>query len=513
MTIRIKRKTVDAGAEKQFLTAAIVSDEFVKQAAAFYDPDLVETGFVRTVAEWCFRYATKYGKAPGLHIKDIFDARAGKMEPSERDLVAQLLSGLSEEHERAGVMNVQYLLDQSEALFRERSLQHLTRTINGLAADGDVSGAEAALSEYKRVGRPQTLGANPFRDPEAIQRAFERVERPLLTVPGRLGRLINASLNRDQFVAFLGPEKRGKTWWLNELALRAMQARCNVALFQIGDMSYEQVIVRLAIRLCHKSNKEWYTGDQPVPVLDCRLNQEGGCRKCPHKNKPLMEKWTAAGAWDAWESGDFSNHVPCTVCKDRPFFRGAVWWEIINIPKPLGWREAWRAGNRLLSRTRGRDFRLSVHPSDSLSVTGLKMILDNWETFEGFVPDVIAIDYADNLDAEAEDARKEPRHQENRKWKLLRGLSQERHCLVLTATQAAARSYKKQSVEMDDFSEDKRKLAHVTAMFGLNQTPAEKRAGLMRIGPVVLREDEFFTDDEATVAQSLRTGRPLVFSF
>jgi hypothetical protein len=131
--------------------------------------------------------------------------------------------------------------------------------------------------------------------------------------------------------------------------------------------------------------------------------------------------------------------------------------------------------------------------------------------FDNFIPDVIIIDYADNL--APENAREEPRHQVNRTWKMLRGLSQERHCLVVTATQAAGRSYKKNSVEMEDYSEDKRKYAHVTACFGLNQTPEEKRAGLMRIGPIVMREDEFFAEEEVYIGQALRLGRPLLFSF
>jgi hypothetical protein len=196
---------------------------------------------------------------------------------------------------------------------------------------------------------------------------------------------------------------------------------------------------------------------------------------------------------------------------DDPFFKGSVWYKQHHIKNPLTWREAWRLGKRFLGRTRGRDFKLSVHPSDQLSVSGLKIILDNWEAFEGFVPDVIVVDYADNL---APESRKEEfRHQQNQTWKMLRGLSLERHCLVVTATQASAASYDTVSLSMKHFSEDKRKFAHVTGMFGLNQTAAEKRAGLMRINTIVMRESEFHVDEEVHVAQSLKTGQPMLFSF
>jgi len=95
----------------------------------------------------------------------------------------------------------------------------------------------------------------------------------------------------------------------------------------------------------------------------------------------------------------------------------------------------------------------------------------------------------------------------------LRGLSQERHCLMVTATQASARAYGKDLIDMSDYSEDKRKYAHVTAMIGLNQTPDEKKVGIMRINMIVQREGEFFSERTVKIAQDLRIGRPLLFSF
>ncbi len=509
--MKIHRKEVSGGIERQFLTGAVVSDRFLKEARSFYDPELLDTRYVRTVAEWCFGHFGKYQKAPGLHIRDIYAAHSDQMDPAEAKLIAGLLASLSDEYERAAELNVPYLLDQAEGWFKRLSLERTARTVAGLAAQGDVTEAEAELAGYKRVGRPATLGENPFKSSDDIQRAFERSERPLFALPGALGRMMNGVLNRDQFIAFMGPEKRGKTWWLNELAIRAAMSRLNVVLFQVGDMSREQVVLRICIRLAGRSNMERYAGDQVVPVLDCRLNQLGTCKRCPHKNKPLMDDWSPLGAWEAYESGLHRRYRACSECEGEKFFKGAIWYNTVHIKKELTWREAWRESRKFLGRIKGRDFRLFAFPSDQLTITEIKAMIDNLESFEGFIPDVVVIDYADNL--APEDRREEFRHQQNRTWKLLRGLSLERHCLVVTATQAAGRSYKKASLEMDDYSEDKRKYAHVTGMFGLNQTPDEKRAGLMRINTIVLREEEFHIEDEVTVGQALRLGRPLVCSY
>ena len=459
--IKVKRRSIDGSAERKLLTGMIVSNAFIKQAMAFYDPDLIEQNYARTIAEWCANYYQRYEKAPGRHIKDIFDSHADKMEPTERELVSDLLANLSEEYERTDQMNAPYLLDQAEAYFKTRSLGQLLSESKGLLLDGDVAGVEATLSDYKRIGRPSTLGSNPFKDADGIMRAFEQAEKPLFSFPGALGFMLNEEFTRDKFLSFMGPEKRGKTWWLNEVAVRAANARCNVAMFQIGDMSWEQIMVRLAIRLSGKSNREKYCGAHECPF--------------PNANKTGYDYRT----------------VPAV--------------------RPLTWRDAWKVGQKFLGRLKGRDFRLSVHPSDQLSVTGLKAILDNWETFDNFIPDVIVIDYADNL--APENRREDYRHQQNHTWKLLRGLSQERHCFVATATQASAGSYGQQTLTMKHFSEDKRKYAHVTAMVGLNQTQDEKRARLMRLNMLVQREGEFYADNTVTVAMDLWRGRPLLFSF
>jgi len=332
-----------------------------------------------------------------------------------------------------------------------------------------------------------------------------------VTFPGALGRMLNDELCRDKLFAVLGPEKRGKSFWLNEIAFRASLARRNVALFQIGDMSKEQVIVRLGVRLTGRSNRKRYCEEHPSPVPDCLLNQLGTCERRKRSRSSIIEKRGVKTIHEAYESG--VEHEPCTKCSKEFDFRGSFWYESIPDVKTLTWRETFKAGQKFLSRIRGRDFRLSAHASDQLSVSGLKLILDNWESFDGFVPDVIVIDYADNLAPESEDARKDVRHQENHKWKMLRGLSLERHCLVATATQAASRGYGKVSLEMDDYSEDKRKHGHVTAEIGLNQTLDEKRAKLMRINFIVQREGEFFSEDSVVVGMDLGRGRPVLFSY
>jgi len=508
---KVHRTTVDAGPERKLLIHMIVSTKFLEGLASFYDPDLIKTKYARTVAEWCMRYFNEFHEAPNVHIKDIFDNHLDRMEEAERSLISDLLSSLSGEYEKTEGSSVKYMLKLAGDYFKNNHLTSLSKQISACLSDGDVQEAENLLVSYKLVGGPELKGRDLNKlDGGVLIDAFEREETPLFTFPGKLGWMLNSEFNRNRFFAILGSEKRGKSWWLNEIAIRAAKARCNVALFQIGDMSEDQVLMRLSIRLAGRSNMLRYCVQHESPIRDCLFNQLGRCRK-GKKGKGLCDKIERTELKKMFLSGTHNSHVPCFECAKSDYFKGSLWYELMPEVKPLTGRDAFKSWQLFQKRTKGRSFILSVHPSESLSVAGIKGELNRWEASEGFVPDVVIIDYADNL--APENSKDEYRIQQVRTWQSLRGLSQERDCLVVTATQANAASYDQETLEMKNFSESKLKYAQVNAMIGLNQNPDEKKAGIMRINMIVQREGEFFSKETVKVAQDLRIGKPLLFSF
>ena len=139
-------------------------------------------------------------------------------------------------------------------------------------------------------------------------------------------------------------------------------------------------------------------------------------------------------------------------------------------------------------------------------------MLANWEKQDGFVPDLIVIDYADLLVGDSKDFRQ----LQNEIWKDLRRLSQEKgQPLVVTATQADAKSYDTNKLKLSNFSEDKRKYAHVTAFYGLNQDKEgrEKKLGILRLNELLLRDGDFSVNNEITLLQNLRRGNPFLGSY
>lgn len=510
---------VDKLMEKRILSGMIVSDRFLGGVVPIFRLSYMTSRAARVVAKWCIDYWEQYGKAPKQHIEDIYHSslRSGELDESMEEFVELLLDGLSDEFVEESIeasFNAEYLLDQAEQFFKRASLNILVEDMRKHLSKGSILDAEVELSKYSRVQRLLSPGIDPFTDADSIREAFEYSTTPLFKLPGRIGKMLNSQWTRDSFVSFLAPEKRGKSFWLQELALRAYRSRCNVVMFETGDLSKSQRIRRIHsyISKAHFRGKE----DREVlyPVLDCIKNQSNRCSRAERScglGIEVPSQWESARhLTEIYQAEARRGYSPCCSCKDEKGFRGAVWYDM-RQSKGLEWTEALKNSRRWTETMKGKRFKLSVHDNNSLNVSDIRSQLDIWEQVEGFVPDVIVIDYADIM---APESRKdEYRHQENERWKALRALSQNRHCCVITATQADAASYGKRKLALSNFSEDKRKYAHVTAMYALDQTEHEKKSMLMRIGELVVRDKNFDTIDEVTVMQCLEIGRALVGSF
>jgi len=296
------------------------------------------------------------------------------------------------------------------------------------------------------------------------------------------------------------------TWWLWEFALRAVLNRCNVAFFSVGDMSAPQNWRRVYGWVL-RSSKKRSGRNTLVPVLDCRLNQTGECRDCPDQDVVMLNDGKLL------ELDEVPDHEPCTRClkEDPRRFVGSRWYKRERVPD-FNLARAQAYLQQLSRRTGGKTIRLMCYPSNQANVRTIRTMLDLWEKRDGWVADVVVIDYADIL--ASEDLREaETRHRINATWAALRGLSTERSIAVITATQAAKTSYQKSNQDMSDVSEDKRKLGHVTSMLALNQTIEEKRAGLMRVSQLVVREDDFDNHTNVVCLQCLPMSRPLLNSY
>ena len=307
------------------------------------------------------------------------------------------------------------------------------------------------------------------------------------------------------------------TFWLLEFMMKAYQQKRKVAFFQAGDMTEDEQIIRIGTYLAKKSARERDCGTLYTPHQDCIYNQQDTCnRKIRECNFGVLEdisersKITKQDLIEALQ--DNPQYKPCFNCAEWQRKKwGSVWLEKIFIKYPLKANEAKKVWKKFFIKT-GRNIKMASYANGALNYTEINRVLSKWKREEGFVPDLILVDYVDIMEAEKE---KEYRHKENEKWKNLRRLSQEQNALVITPTQTDAQSYKADRLEIGHFTEDRRKYDHVTAMYGLNQDQEgrEKEIGVMRVNRIVLREGDFHSSQEVHVLQQLKMGRPFLGSY
>lgn len=516
--------------ERNILIGFIVSTEFNQRMQDKWDVSLFESATAKRMVSWTKEYFEKYNAAPGKAIEPIFydKVKNGLSKDLAEEIEEDILPSLSKQYEDEN-LNVEYLVDKATAYFSERNLIKHANDIIALAETNQLTEAESKASSYKPLAKDcgAWIDLADEKSLADIHRAFTHASEPLIKFPRELGKFWNQQLVRGGFVALFGPEKRGKTFWLLELGLRACKQGKKVAFFQAGDMSKEEQLKRICIYLAKKSNIEMYCEKMFEPVRDCILHQLDICRREEREadepnlfanlstsGKEPLEKITEANIRKtislnhikaAWK--DYKDHMPCTNCRK---FRGTVWVKEIPSVDPLETNQAEKQIKSFFIKHK-RSFKLSTHSNSTLSVKESSAIMDIWEKQEDFVPDVILYDYPDIMI----DPTNEFRHKQNEIWKALRGVSQKRHALVICVTQADANSYEKDLLSLKNFSEDKRKFGHVTAFYGLNQDPKgrEKELGIMRINEIVVREGDFNTSNQIYVLQNLRRGRPFLTSY
>ncbi len=514
--------------ERRIAIGMIISTDYLSRIHKFWDSELLESNELKLISDWCMDYYKKYDKAPDRDIQQIYMENLKKniFSKDTAEYIELLLESLSDEYGRDALFNSAYLYDKTVEYLKMRELEEHNAEVDYLIQTGQVHEAEVLASNFISKIKIEGVEGLELSSEEAldrVERAFNETTQRVLYYPGAIGDMWNEHLIRGGFVSFLAPEKRGKSWLLIEMAMRAIRQKANVVFFSAGDMTESQMLKRICVYIAQKSDLEKYCQDRFCSVGDCVLNQLDLCdrldRNCDHgifnmdlntffQNKNnlldldiLKEKYE-----------ENSEYCPCDsmTCGER---RGSVWLKKIPAKNPLNSSEAKRALKAFFKRYKRR-FKLVTHPAGMLTLSEMKKILNGFEQEDGFVPDVILVDYADLLSAE-DSPTKEFRHKQDHVWKGLRALSQEKHALVLTATQADAQSYKQDRLSLMNFSEDKRKYAHVTAQYGLNQDPQgrEKKLGIMRINEIVVREGEFSPDKEVYILQDLSAGRPFLESF
>ncbi len=451
--------------ERLILTGMIVDVTVLGRISSKYQYGMFKSRWANIIAKWCVSFYQKYEDVPMNQIESIFESWSSKTKDKEVvSLVSKFLDSLSEEYEELqSESNSDYVIDMAGVYFNRVKVEQLVEVIEGDIDRGKINEAVSHVTAFNQIEMGVGEGINILQDTEAIKEAFKSKMEPLIVYSGALGKFFQNSLERDAFVAFMGPEGIGKSFWLQDIAFRSMLQRKRVAFFEAGDNSQNQIMRRLMVRA---ARRPLYSGVIDYPVG--------------------MEKERTYSVEMEREEKRFEDK--------------------------LSWRASKKACKLLMrKRIKSKEpyFKLSCHYNSTLKVSIIQDTIQNWAR-EGWVPDVIVIDYADILNMDYHGL--EGRDRINETWKRLRSMSQIFHCLVVTATQADTGSYDKTIITRQNFSEDKRKLAHDTGMIGLSQTDEEKELGVMRLNWLKLRDNQYSEKSCVFVAGCLAISNPAIKS-
>lgn len=486
----LERNPISMNVERQIVTAFIISDKFCKEMVPITKPRFFETSWVQKIVEWCMDHYRTFEESPKKHIQDIFGTKAALLDSDEEELIASFISSLSEEL-GTNHFNEEYYIKKAFEYYDKRNLELLSESLNDYTTTGRIDKAERALRDYKRVAKKTVTWV---RASDYTMIDWELGDQGLFKYPGTLGQLIGP-VRRGCLYAFLGPPKRGKTYWLLETALIASMCGLKVAMW-----SHEMSVKYLMERLYKRIVGQWLQGgDFMYPVFDCENNQTGLCESKFKTNRvQLLDE-------DGKVLQQHQGYSPCTYCLDHKIqgYRAASWFT--RIVKPDLSKNQIISKIRAFGRFYGENLVMMDHPAFTANMVTMENDLDRLEYLEGFVPDIVVDDYVD-IHA-PEDTRVTGRDAVDQSWKACKRVASSRNLAYFTASQSNRQSIEQRTVKQIHAAEDIRKVAHVDAMISLNQTEDEKKKGIMRLGVVAQRHGEFIESRHVMVLQYLAHGQ------
>lgn len=445
-------ESVDISVESRILGNLITSTELLGKVRQIVDPTLFESPLSRIVGGWVLDYFDRMQEAPGKAVADIYIARKSELNDTDREMVSSFLRKCSMSWKPT---NVKYAEDVAMEFFQRRSIDRLADSLKSKAMSGSIDSAQRLIAEYVKPDIVHSRSISLLTDVALIQHAFDNEGEEMFGLKGGMNKLVGGPLCRGELVAFLAPPKSGKTWWMIDTAITAA-TRGLKTLFISLEMTEDQMTRRF-----------WQS--------------MSGC-----------SRWGEAAPGSAFE--DAGNGKWNLVQGERQTRKIDTSTEEIR-----------RVQSQYMQLIGSDTLKLRCYPTGSLTLQKLQSELKVLEVFEGFIPDVIVLDYADIM---ALPPGREKRHQLDALWMGLKGITNERNILIVTASQTGRETVGgKRDADETNIAEAVSKLNHVNRMITINRSKRDKRMGIYRMSCQTMRDGrECF--DQLVVCNCLEIGRP-----
>jgi replicative DNA helicase len=412
--------------QENLLTLLCFDDAHCKIARAALTPQLFESSVFREVAGIAISFIDQYGEAVKEHLpdhlEDILKGDDARKAASYKRLVDNLF--LSRDS-----LNAQYVISQLQAFVRGQTFKSgLVEAVEAMEA-GNIEAAELAM---QKALSKQVISFNAglnLKDPTQMAGLLEGdLNEPgfELGIP-ELDRL-GIFPRRKELFMLIAPRGRGKSWFITHCSKMALLQRWSVVIITL-EMSEKRYAARTIQTFFSVTERE-----STVRLAQLIKNRDGTLEDVLYEEveRLSLSRKEDRESLKAKITRDFSRRKPIYI---------------------------------------------KQFPNGSATMADVESYLDQLERFEGFVPDLICLDYPDLLKHDLKNKRVEL----GRIVEEFRGLGVKRNCACVAVSQGNRDSEEATTVTGAMVAEDISKLATVDVCLTLSRTDMEEKLGLARI--------------------------------
>ena len=406
--------------------------------------DLFSTRAYQTIAKAALGHIAAFATPPRVHISDLLEKELKRGEDSQiLRTVIEAMEGLH------GELQPDFVIKELDKFINTRKFAQALERASDALEEGDLGKAQDALYMSGAV-QPPSPGIW-LHDAERMLGFLDVDEADVFGSGVAALDARNVRPRRKAMFLFLASAKAGKSWYLIAAAIDAL-------------MSGKKV---LHITL---ENSEELTAQRYVQSLFALAADEADEMRVPMFVKDDEGRHTRI---------DFHTITPRQV-RDVP--RN-------DLEKRL---EHFKKRGRLL---------IKEFPTGMLTVPQLNAYLDTLAKTDGFVPDMLVIDYADLMTLDVATLRLDT----GRLYRELRGVGVQRNMAVVTASQGNRGSATARVVGVTNVAEDWSKIGTVDTVVTYSQTAAEHKLNLARLYVAAARgsKDKFIV----LISQAYATGQ------
>lgn len=410
---------ISTAALGQALLALLCYDkERAESLSLRLDPKLFQGRTNQIIARAAVDYIKQYRLPPGDQLELLLENELRRGE--EGRLLGQTIDGLFEQYQ---AVQPEFIITELDGWTRAQLINQAAEAAIEAVARGDVAAAEKAFSLPTTGERKGSQGIW-LNDPVGMFRAVDQQSNEFFSSGVDAIDKLGTTPQRKTLTCWMASTGKGKSWALINTLRGAIQYG-HTAVYITLELSEEKVAQRLLQALFSLSKSEM----REVRVPFFKTDAQGG-----------------------------------TTIDFRQLQRDSVLSKRKDIQKRLAEATSWP---RIL---------IKEFPTGMLSLQELNLYLDEKEK-EGFDPDEIIIDQADNMELDTENLRIAT----GRLWVCLRGLAVARNAAVITASQGNRESETSKTVDKRHAAEDWSKMGTCDAVYTYSQTAQEYTLGLSRL--------------------------------